>query len=274
VFLERADRFPEKIGLSHNADGKANRKGGRLIVESISRVNSVDVVRNPATNKGLFESKEKNVSKTIRDIFESAAPSKEFPGDAKTCGLLEMEGYGAMSVEGPAEASSDDQIWAAFKQAIMAAVEDEKLDVKTTLKKIGEILKSYDKLTGSSSSGSAPPEKKDDKQMESKESKADPKLDKLLESVERIEKREAEREKRDKAKAVLDEFKVAHDTALIESMIKLPSEADMKALAERESKLRPQVSSRVPKPLIESRAAQDKPLDYPKDSKSFAAALR
>lgn len=260
VFLERADRFPEKIGLSHNADGKANRRGGKTIVESISRVNSVDVVRNPATNKGLFESKDRTMSKTIREILESV-----FPKTFKGCGLMEEASLAAMPVEAPEGSSSDDQIWMAFKQAIMAAVDDEKLDIKATLKKIGDILKSYDKLTGAETPKEAP---KEEPKMESK----DPVVAKLLESMERMEKREADRAKRDEAKGIMDEFGLPADAALLESLVKLPDVASMKALCEREKSLRPTI--RKTKPLIESRGQSETPAAYPKDIKEFAAALR
>ncbi len=264
IFLERADRFPEKIGLSHNADGKANRKGGKLIVESISRVNSVDVVRNPATNKGLFESKETVVSKSIREILESA-----FPKTFKGCGLLEEDAaMAAMPVEAPAGGDSDDQIWAAFKQAIMAAVDDDKLDIKATLKKIGDILKSYDKLTGAETpktGGGEPP--KEEPKMESKE------LSALLESVNGIKADLAARDKRDKIRAMMAEAGVAEDAALLESLVKLP-ESEAKTLLEREAKLRPSI--RRPKPLIESRHATEDAgsVQQPKDSKEFAALVR
>jgi hypothetical protein len=265
LFLERADRFPDKIGLSHNADGKANRKGGRLIVESISRVNSVDVVRNPATNKGLFESKELDVSKsTIKQILESA-----FPKTFKGCGLLEEDAaMAAMPVEAPAGGSSDDQIWAAFKQAIMAAVDDDKLDIKATLKKIGDILKSYDKLTGSSSSGgdSKPAGEGESPKMESKQ------LTELLESVNALKADLAARDKRDKARGIMAELNVAEDAAFLESLLKLPDEKAMRELCEREAKLRP--AGRKAKPFIESKSGSESPLNYPKDAKEFAAALR
>lgn len=261
VFLERAERFPERIGLSHNADGKANRKGGKTVVESITRVNSVDVVRNPATNKGLFESKEKTVSKTIREILESA-----FPQTAKTCGLLEMEDMAAMPVEAPSESSSDDQIWAAFKQAIMAAVDDEKLDTKATLKKIGDILKSHEKLTGSASSDK--PAEEGPPKMESK----DPAVSALIESVNLLLARDKERSKRDEAKSIMEEFSVTADAGLLESLTKMPDAASMRSMCERESKLRP--ASKKPKPFIESRGSQNQSAAYPKDIKEFAAALR
>lgn len=56
AIFEQAERRPQGFGLSHNAEGKVQRVGNKNVVESVSRVRSVDVVRNPATNGGLFES--------------------------------------------------------------------------------------------------------------------------------------------------------------------------------------------------------------------------
>lgn len=52
ALVEMAKRNPNRVGLSHNADGE--RRGS--VVESIVRVRSVDIVQRPATVEGLFES--------------------------------------------------------------------------------------------------------------------------------------------------------------------------------------------------------------------------
>lgn len=262
VFLEWAERFPEKLGLSHNADGKGKRTPKGVLVESISRINSVDLVGNPATTNGLFESKEKLVSKTLRQILES-----QFPNTFALCGLLEMDGMATLPVEAPADAGADDQIWAAFKAAIMSAVDDDKLDIKATLKKIGEILKGYEKLnSSSSSSGGGEGGKTEGEDM--KESK-DPTLTKLLESVDRLTKR-------DEARGVMDEFSLAGDSQLLESLVKLPDVAAMRDLCKREANLRPTLNKK-PKPFIESRTQSDgdaTAAPLPKDAKDLAARLR
>jgi len=54
--FELANQMPEIAGMSHNAFGKYRREDGQEIVESIERVVSVDVVTEPATNDGFFES--------------------------------------------------------------------------------------------------------------------------------------------------------------------------------------------------------------------------
>lgn len=56
--IEAARRRPDLFGLSHNADGKSRREGGKQIVEEITRVRSVDIVSDPASTRSLFESLE------------------------------------------------------------------------------------------------------------------------------------------------------------------------------------------------------------------------
>lgn len=143
---ESAERFPARIGLSHNAVGSVVHRDGGETVTEITRVRSVDLVTRPATNRTMFESEDAPVSiktTTLRALLESHPRGKTLleedmiPPDAM-----------AAPVDVPSEGSSDDQIRAAFRSAVMAAFDDEKLDSKATLKKIGEILKAYDKLTG------------------------------------------------------------------------------------------------------------------------------
>jgi hypothetical protein len=51
-----AQRAPENVGLSHNVQARTSRQEGQTVVEQILRVNSVDLVADPATTQGLFES--------------------------------------------------------------------------------------------------------------------------------------------------------------------------------------------------------------------------
>ncbi len=46
---------PEQVGLSHNVLAETRRDGERVIVEAITKVESVDLVADPATTRGLFE---------------------------------------------------------------------------------------------------------------------------------------------------------------------------------------------------------------------------
>jgi hypothetical protein len=51
-----AEHTPENVGFSHNVEARTSRRGDRVVVEVITRVQSVDLVADPATTRGLFES--------------------------------------------------------------------------------------------------------------------------------------------------------------------------------------------------------------------------
>lgn len=51
-----AEHCPENVGLSHHVEARLARREGQTVVEAILRVHSVDVVADPATTQGLFES--------------------------------------------------------------------------------------------------------------------------------------------------------------------------------------------------------------------------
>jgi hypothetical protein len=53
-----AGHAPENVGFSHNVEARTGRRGQRVVVEAITRVQSVDLVADPATTRGLFESAE------------------------------------------------------------------------------------------------------------------------------------------------------------------------------------------------------------------------
>ena len=50
-----AEHAPENVGLSHDARGRTAYRQGRIIVEAIEAVRSVDLVAEPATVKSLYE---------------------------------------------------------------------------------------------------------------------------------------------------------------------------------------------------------------------------
>ncbi len=51
-----AEHAPENVGFSHNVQARTGRRDDNLIVEEITRVQSVDLVADPATTRGLYES--------------------------------------------------------------------------------------------------------------------------------------------------------------------------------------------------------------------------
>jgi hypothetical protein len=50
-----AAHAPENVGFSHNVEARLARRGDQTVVEAITRVESVDLVADPATTRGLFE---------------------------------------------------------------------------------------------------------------------------------------------------------------------------------------------------------------------------
>ncbi len=51
-----AEHAPENVGFSHNVEARTSKNGEEVVVEAIMRVQSVDLVADPATTRGLFES--------------------------------------------------------------------------------------------------------------------------------------------------------------------------------------------------------------------------
>lgn len=56
AFAWNAQNAPHALGFSHNVTGRTSTKDGKVVVESISKVASVDLVAEPATTRGLHES--------------------------------------------------------------------------------------------------------------------------------------------------------------------------------------------------------------------------
>lgn len=55
-----AEHSPSSVGFSHNVHARTSQKGSRVLVEEITKVQSVDLVADPATTRGLFEQEETN----------------------------------------------------------------------------------------------------------------------------------------------------------------------------------------------------------------------
>ena len=153
VIVERAQRFPNTFGLSHDAVGEVTAGKNGDEVTSIFEVVSVDLVNSPATVRGLFESEERKGKPRMSTVLEwfRKASVKLLPGKShlkEIEKLSEMEGPMDAPMEVVDGASSDEQIKSAFRSMIMAAVDDEGLDIQATLNKIKEILKTQEKLLG------------------------------------------------------------------------------------------------------------------------------
>lgn len=142
VIIERAKRFPETFGLSHNAAGQVREADdGTLIVEGLASVESVDIVSRPATTAGLFESDRSRPVKTkptIKKVLEANAKDKDA---ARLLLLLEEEDMAAVG-ELPAETEPDagEAIRQAFKKIIMAVLDDTEISWQEAKAKVGKAL--------------------------------------------------------------------------------------------------------------------------------------
>lgn len=105
TFAWLAKNRPNLIGLSHDAVGQGKTENGVFVVEKVIDVKSVDLVADPATTKGLFESMEPE---------------------------LNSDGV---------EAEELDSLETHIKNAVSAICTDDSLDLKAKVKKIKAALK-------------------------------------------------------------------------------------------------------------------------------------
>jgi hypothetical protein len=66
-----AEHAQENVGFSHNVQARTSQQGQRLVVEAITRVQSVDLVADPATTRGLFEAEAAAGATTLAIRFAS-----------------------------------------------------------------------------------------------------------------------------------------------------------------------------------------------------------
>jgi hypothetical protein len=89
--LFAAKHQPNDYGFSHSAEGHTRRNpDGSLTVERILSVNSVDLVSDPATTKGMFESRNESFVESITgrrqphdapNLFNASAGDKQRPAE-------------------------------------------------------------------------------------------------------------------------------------------------------------------------------------------------
>ncbi len=65
-----AEHAPENVGFSHNVQARTSRRDDCLLVEEITRVQSVDLVADPATTRGLYE--QNQPAAVVEEIAQAA----------------------------------------------------------------------------------------------------------------------------------------------------------------------------------------------------------
>lgn len=122
AIAEAAERMPDMFGMSHDAYGReqagSGKNGKPVVIESIERVTSVDLVSDPASVKSLFENYGGPMDPMVADM--------------------------------PMEASPEEKLTDGFKAAILAVLDDDKMTWQQKKSKIGDFLKMHDKAVGGS----------------------------------------------------------------------------------------------------------------------------
>lgn len=156
---------------------RIDRQAGRLVIESIALVRSVDLVTRPATNRNLWESEETPPMKvTIKSLLESQAQKylKSPPRAAWLRTLLEDDMAPIMAAEVDAPADSDDPLWTGVRGAAIQILDDESMDAAAKIMALKKLLTAHEKL--SDAAEPEPPaeeEPEDDKPADKTESLAD-----------------------------------------------------------------------------------------------------
>lgn len=141
VVCEAAERMPGNLGLSHNADGRTVRRGGKTIVEEIKSVRSVDLVSDPATTSGLFESR--GHTRTDTQSFLEAALSEADTSDPQPETEFDVGGTsGDATMDARAFTAKLECVFQGAVAAIMARAD---LSADEQLERIDALLKTQEK---------------------------------------------------------------------------------------------------------------------------------
>lgn len=248
LVAEAAERNPNRIGLSHHAEGTVRMDGQRVIVETVERVHSVDLVQTPATNAGLFESEGKPM--TIREAAEMAGEEK----------VLAAEGMGEYADKPMKENEMD------YFSAMVSEVMAMDADRSEKMKRLAAILKAQEMINGTSEAPAAP-------EMEEQEGSADEMKKAMAEAVAPI---------MSKFDALLESFgqiKAEHDARrLLESSGREVTAERVAALLAVDAGKRAAILESWPVSQRGSRPAASPPaavnVTYPTDTRQFLAAIR
>lgn len=168
--LEAAERNPNQLGLSHVAECKSEFKGGVEVIESIESVISVDIVTDPATNRGLFESKGNPVAKMkISEVFAKVGPKAGAKKWLKMERFLEMEdGAGDLEMDTPADDTPPDATIADALKVLIGSISDAFAAGEMTADEAGAKVTAFFKAHADEATTADEPAEGDDPPAESK----------------------------------------------------------------------------------------------------------
>lgn len=257
-----AENAPENVGMSHDAEGTTVRRGDTDLVEEITRVTSVDLVSDPASTRGLFESetpshKEIPMTKTIHEIVDAAPKgTKHLDGLRR---LMEEETpmiAPETAVEVAPEADPNEEVRAALEKACLAVLRKlfaGEIEESEAFAKIKELLAVKEKATSDEEGATPAPE---------------------AETVESLRRQVKELHGREAARELLESEGVQPKLARVSALARCATEAErLQLLAEF-----PKDSGRHEEPrstgaLTEGRRSNGKRWVPPKDAAEFASRL-
>ncbi|MBS0265650.1 MAG: hypothetical protein JSS02_27205 [Planctomycetes bacterium] len=260
VIIEAAERNPRRFGLSHNAQGRVALRQGKSVVESIQHVRSVDVVQNPATNAGLFESEEPlmsvTASRTIRQILSAThGPVLDrLLADDHLAPLVETE------VVFEAEATPEQQTTAALKTLTASLLDDQSLELPARLDRLRDLL--AERETAPSAGGTPA--------TNTAGSLPAVDLRSLVERLDRLELLAGCRE-------LLENHDRACDGTRLQLLAALPTADERVRLIESWPDRRGaalSVPERAARPTVSRPLVEAEPVALPQDARALAAALR
>jgi hypothetical protein len=118
-----AENAPQNVGFSHDANARTTRRDGRVIVEEILKVNSVDLVANPATTRGLFEAGGDQLAVENQALKESLEALRQELAEFKLKESLQSKANSIAEELKAARLNADDAtvVSEAFRQQLMSA---------------------------------------------------------------------------------------------------------------------------------------------------------
>ena len=117
-----AQHAPEQVGLSHNVLARTSRDGESTVVEAITKVESVDLVADPATTRGLFE---QTTSESLLEeqLAEAQARADQFERQLRIVDVLTKHGLPL-----PGAKDAERLVSPAFLRTLAEAESDEVLE--------------------------------------------------------------------------------------------------------------------------------------------------
>lgn len=174
---EAAERNHHLYGLSHNAEGQVDVIGGEDVVTAIQEVKSVDIVADPATTRGLFESRQRKrnqagrrgmqlkewfervrllppARRTVNRLFEGGymdpdIEMQEAMGDEPLpAGELTEPETATPATADPASMDPAAALRLGFRAAFSAIFDDTTLDVKAKVARAKQLITTAEELLG------------------------------------------------------------------------------------------------------------------------------